>query len=308
MDHTSLFGTMKQLVEGIEASLRSRATLEDLAAASHVSKFHLHRAFRRITGYSVMNYVRSRKLAASLQELLGSGLRIADIAQEYGFEHHQSYIRAFKREFGMTPQEFRGGQSPLSIVEKIDPGEWEEAGAGLIIKPQIMVKPAFRLVGVRQWVDEADNRLHQSANRAGQEFFFRERHRVPYPVNPDVYIGLTRVPEEYKGVTSYMPSLEVSRLEDIPEGMTADTVPAHKYAVFKYIGMHGPEQVSSATLSYLWQYVFRDWMPRFDRGKADRLSFERIDSGIADEHYCEVELYYPLERLASANHSIRLSF
>lgn len=297
MDHNSLFCTMQQLVEDIEESLRSKTTLDELSVTSYVSKFHLHRAFRRTTGFSLMDYVRSRKLAASLEELLGSRLRISDIAQEFGFEHHQSYIRAFKKEFGMTPAEFRQGQSPVNIVDKIDPEEWGEVGQGLIIKPQIVIKPAFRLVGIRSWIVEEENRHHQTANLAGQDFFFRERHRIPHVVNPDVYIGLTRVPDDYKGGSSYMPSLEVSQLGEIPKGMAADTVPSQKYAVFKYIGLHGPEQVSSATLGSLWEYIFRVWMPRFDLGKAERLSFERIDTGLADEHFCEVDLYYPLLKL-----------
>lgn len=297
MDHNSLFRTMTQLVEDIEESLRSKTTLDDLTASTFVSKYHLHRAFRKITGYSVMNYVRSRKLVASLQELLCSNLRVADIAQEFGFEHHQSYIRAFKREFGMTPMEFRDNQIPINIVDKIDPNEWGEAGQGLIIKPQIVIKPAFRLVGIRHWIDEEENCRSQSANHAGQDFFFHERHRIPHSVNPDVYIGLTRVPSEYTGGSYYMPALEVSHLDELPKGMEADTVPAHKYAVFKYVGLHGPEQVSSATLGCLWEYIFRVWMPRIDTEKAERLSFERIDTSLADEHYCEVELYYPIQRL-----------
>lgn len=297
MELKPLFHIMQQLVEDIEGSLRSKTTLEELTASSYVSKFHLHRVFRRITGYSLMNYVRSRKLAVSLQDLLCSGLRVTDIAQEFGFDHHQSYIRAFKKEFGMTPAVFREGRRPAVIVDKLDPAEWGEVGQGLLIKPEIVVKPAFRLVGVRTWIVEEENARNQTANREGTEFFFRERHRIPHAVNPGVYFGLTRLPDEEKGGSYYMPSLEVSRLEVLPEGMVADRVPAHKYAVFKYIGLHGPELVSSATLCSLWSYIFRVWMPRIEKQNPDRMSFERIDTAVADAHYCEVELYYPLQRL-----------
>ncbi|WP_058302827.1 AraC family transcriptional regulator [Gorillibacterium timonense] len=289
--------TLQRLIEDVEATLRSKTSLDELVEQACVSKYHLHRVFRRVTGYSLMDYVRSRKLAASLDDLLRTGLRVADIAQEFGFDHHQSYIRAFRKEFGMTPAEFRRGRSTVAIVDKLDPAEWGKVGEGVVIKPSIVIKPAFRLVGIRSWIVEEENTRSQTANIAGVDFFYHERHRVLHAVNPDVYIGLTRLPDEGAIGSFYMPSLEVSRVDEIPNGMEADFVSAQKYAVFKYIGLHGPEKVSSATLRDIWRYIFQVWMPQMDLGQGERMSFERIDASLADEHYCEVELFYPLQRI-----------
>jgi AraC family transcriptional regulator len=44
---------------------------------------------------------------ASLERLLGTNCKLLDIALEYGFEYEQSYLRSFKREFGVTPGKFR---------------------------------------------------------------------------------------------------------------------------------------------------------------------------------------------------------
>lgn len=292
-----LWHSLNQLIEDIEANLRSKTSLDGLTKDCYLSKFHLHRVFRRLSGHSLMHYVRSRKLAESLQDLLGSDLRVADVAQEFGFEHHQSYIRAFKKEFGVTPAEFREGRRSVSVVDPIDTAEWVRFSGGLMTKPRIVVKPAFLLVGVRSWIVQEENRCRQTANAAGVDFFQRERYRIPYTVDPGVYIGLTRVPELDEGGTYYMPSLEVSHLPpELPGGMTAERVAAQKYAVFTYVGMHPPEQVSSATLGELWTYIFSEWMPRTKRGHTERMSFERIDTAQAGPGYCEVELYYPLQR------------
>jgi AraC family transcriptional regulator len=81
---------------------------------------HLHRIFKALTDKKLMNYVMSRKLASSIRELLNSNLRIIDIANEYGIEYEQSYIRAFIREYEISPDEFRKKGLQLQITDKID--------------------------------------------------------------------------------------------------------------------------------------------------------------------------------------------
>ncbi len=51
--------------------------------------------------------------------MLASDFRIADIAAEYGYEFPQTYINAFKREYGMTPFQWKKSGKPLAITEKV---------------------------------------------------------------------------------------------------------------------------------------------------------------------------------------------
>ncbi|HHW09397.1 MAG TPA: helix-turn-helix transcriptional regulator [Firmicutes bacterium] len=99
--------TFQRTIEYIEKNIKNNISLDDLAKASYMSKFHLSRVFQSITGYPPIEYARARKLTCSLNELIHTDRKISDIAQEYGFDHEQSYIRAFKRHFGMTPAQFR---------------------------------------------------------------------------------------------------------------------------------------------------------------------------------------------------------
>lgn len=48
-----------------------------------------------------MEYVQSRKLTSSLNELLSTNMRIIDIGLNYGFDYEQSYIRAFRRNLAL---------------------------------------------------------------------------------------------------------------------------------------------------------------------------------------------------------------
>lgn len=173
MKQNSLQHTVGELVEYIEGHARSRLTLDQLASAAGLSKFHLHRMFRKLTRRGIMEYVRSRQLAQSLADLVNTRLRVEDIAQEYGFEHCQSYIRSFKNEFGITPAKFREGHTPVRIVEKLDLNSAcvSPDGKSMMVRPKIIALPAFHLVGVKHVVGIEDNMVNQTANALEKCFF-----------------------------------------------------------------------------------------------------------------------------------------
>lgn len=63
-----------------EAHLRSRLTVADLAKAAGISAFHLQRGFRIITGFSLGEYVRNRRLYCATLEIANTERSILDIA------------------------------------------------------------------------------------------------------------------------------------------------------------------------------------------------------------------------------------
>jgi len=78
-----------------------------LAKKYSLSYRHLQRIFKSAFKQTLADYIRSRRLAASLDDLLKTNLKLFDIALEYGFGYEQTYIRAFKREYGITPSHLR---------------------------------------------------------------------------------------------------------------------------------------------------------------------------------------------------------
>ena len=78
-----------------------------LAERYALSERHLRRMFKFAFKQSLGGYIRSRRLKASLDDLLKTDSNILDIALKYGFCYEQSYRNAFKREFRMTPGNFR---------------------------------------------------------------------------------------------------------------------------------------------------------------------------------------------------------
>ena len=81
--------------------------LDDLAAAMHYSKYHLHHLFSDTAGISPGEYILRRRLTRAARQLTGTGASILDIALSCGYESRQAFTSAFKDAYHCTPDRFR---------------------------------------------------------------------------------------------------------------------------------------------------------------------------------------------------------
>jgi len=98
---------LKNVLIDIEKGVRDGINSDTIAKKHALSESHLQRLFKMTFNQPLGFYIRTYKLAESIDDLLNTDLKIVDIALGYGFEYEQSYIRAFKREFGITPGKLR---------------------------------------------------------------------------------------------------------------------------------------------------------------------------------------------------------
>ncbi len=91
----------------IESHLAAPLTLDDVAGVAGVSRFHLVRAFATATGFSVMRYVRARRLSKAAQALAAGAPDILSLALDADYSSHEAFTRAFRDHFGVTPEMVR---------------------------------------------------------------------------------------------------------------------------------------------------------------------------------------------------------
>ncbi len=105
----------------IENQFDEPFSLDDVACASGVSRYHLIRAFGKATNISVMQYVKRRRLTEAAKSLASSDQDIISVAITAGYQSHEAFTRAFRSEFGLQPSRVRncGGLSKLSLLEPI---------------------------------------------------------------------------------------------------------------------------------------------------------------------------------------------
>jgi len=82
-------------------------TMEALAEISEMSIPHIHAQFKKNLGISPHQYILSRRLQRARNMLAGSSLSIKEISFECGFSNIESFYRAFKKYFEITPGDYR---------------------------------------------------------------------------------------------------------------------------------------------------------------------------------------------------------
>ncbi|WP_151736215.1 AraC family transcriptional regulator ['Paenibacillus yunnanensis' Narsing Rao et al. 2020] len=294
MDHY-LLETIKRTTDYIEDHLLAEdLCLDQIARQVNVSKFHLLRIWKGATATGIMEYVRRRRIAESLGDLLKPVSGIAWIADKYGFGSERSYNRVFKEEFGCTPGRWRKTPSPLNILDRFNADFMSTAGEGLVFFRSVRILPAFSLAGPEYRIDAGDNQLNGTAVKCGVDFFFNQRLDIIGPVRKNVYYGFTSVPEPEDGYSFYQPSLQIDQTSIIPSYMKQRQVQPHKYGVFTYIGTHRPEELSPQALESIWNVVFNRWMPTVRMELREKFSFEYLDYSKCSRQYCECDFYYPI--------------
>lgn len=98
----------QSLVEYIEKNLEGNLSLEHLAEVFYVSKYHIAHTFKDHTGLSIHQYITKKRLTACREAILG-GSEITQAYLMFGFGDYSSFYRAFKKEYGISPREFRRG-------------------------------------------------------------------------------------------------------------------------------------------------------------------------------------------------------
>jgi AraC family transcriptional regulator len=241
-----------ELVESLNAALQylEKHLLDETDSAKAarnvgLSRFYLERTFTALTGMSVSEYIRARRLTLAAQELLAGDQKVIDLALRFGYDTPESFSKAFSRFHGVTPSSARRMstllrcQNPLVISIKME-------GAN-IMNYKIEQMDAFTVVGAEQMF-HMDTSV-QEIPKFWESFFQQGLHEKVCPM-----LGICFDADE-KGNFPYMIAEELKLGMVAPEGMTTREVPAHLWARFSCVGPM-PGAIQSMT-----KQIYSEWLP-----------------------------------------------
>ncbi len=281
------------LVDLIEDNIKNNIDLELVSDKVGLSKFYLERMFKSITGKSLIAYIRERKLSKSASDLLRTNLRIIDIASDYHYEQEQSYIRAFRQMFQITPYQFRKQRKELEIATKLDMNILGNTGQGLVVKPRMCLKSEFYLQGIVNEIVHSVNYDESICTANAKEWVNKYLPTVSNSINKDVYYGYVKYTEHSEYSDYYATCVEIKERANVREPMVQYTIPTHEYAVFRYIGFHSPYEITFKTLYELYNAIDL-WIEKSSYRQAAQFHFEKLDLSISSDDYCELDIYYPI--------------
>ncbi|HEV3164500.1 MAG TPA: AraC family transcriptional regulator [Isosphaeraceae bacterium] len=245
----------------VESYSRTQITLEDISQACKVSPFHLTRTFAATMGISLMRYVRGRRLTEAARSLAQGADDILRVALNAGYGSHEAFTRAFRDQFGLTPEKVRdqGHLNNLSLVEAILMTPTPTAD---IAPARFETKDSVQYAGlVERYACEAPQGI------AGQWQRFS-----PYLGRLSGQVGKVAYGVVYNFDSDsnfdYMCGVEHQKTAPVPEGLQALQVPRQKYAVFVH-----PGHVAGirGTLSAIWS----KWLPESGHQAAEAPTLER---------------------------------
>lgn len=99
------------ICEYINEHLEEDLSLDSLASFFYVSKYHISHVFKDNMGIPLHQYILKKRLHASKNAIL-SDHPISHVYQQYGFRDYTSFFRAFKKEYGVSPKEYKEQHHP----------------------------------------------------------------------------------------------------------------------------------------------------------------------------------------------------
>lgn len=92
------------LIEYINRNLMTISSLDEISAHFYLSKTHLNRKFKSITGSTVWDYIIAKRLIIA-KDMLTSGWKPNVVSEKCGYLEYSSFYRAYKAQFGVSPKD-----------------------------------------------------------------------------------------------------------------------------------------------------------------------------------------------------------
>lgn len=93
---------VEQLLKYINRNLSENLSIDQLAERFFFSKYHMMRKFKNETGYTIHNYITSKRLLLA-RSLINEGTPVMKAAQMSGFNDYTTFVRSYKKQFGNAP-------------------------------------------------------------------------------------------------------------------------------------------------------------------------------------------------------------
>ncbi|KIL37621.1 AraC family transcriptional regulator [Cohnella kolymensis] len=293
--------SIQKTIEHIELHLGDSLSLHELAEITGFSDYHFHRVFQTMVGDPVMEYVRKRRLARAAREVANLDKRIVDIALDHGFQTHETFTRAFKKLFGMTPGEYRksGIRTPAYPKADVLSRRFNPYLGGIRMDYRIVTKPAFKLIGYELRTTSEEGQNNKEIPAFWQRYLEeRKGERIPNAVHKDsvVELGLCTDFEMDTSRFSYIIGMEAEHFGNVPEDLVCREFPEATYAVFTTPKARHEDFVSS--IQSTWMTIFGEWFPHSGYEHSGGPEFEWYDERChQDKHeLLQIDIYIPVKK------------
>jgi len=264
----------------IESHFSEDPSLGEIASVAGVSPFHLARLFQSMTGWSVVRYMRARRLTEAARLLAAGAPDILDVALGTGYSSHEAFTRAFGEQFNLSPMELRerGTVTGLALVE---PLRTVDGPLIALDEPRLMSDGTRFIAGLgcRYTTDTT-----QGIPAQWQRLWLN--HAANLPTMRTAFGVFCNSDDE--GSYEYIAGFDVPGFARLDPALSTLRLPARDYVVATH---HGHISAIRRT----WQTFVGHWLPRSGLQVADAPDFEKYSPDFDDTTGIgDVEIWLPL--------------
>ncbi len=273
---------MNRAVEYIEDNITERLDIEKVAKIALSSAFHFQRMYHMITGITIGEYVRRRRLTLAAQDIL-SGEKIIDVAYKYGYETPEAFAKAFRKMHGISPSAAREPGICLNAYPKLNFHISIKGDKNMNYR--IIEKESFTVVGRQAKISSEDG---MNLNLV-PEFWQKCQTDGSYEwmcANAGE-LGILGVSTDLisycEGSFNYTLAIEKVK-EPLPKGYTTIDIPSAKWAVFESVG-----PVLEAAHDVV-RRIFTEWLPStgYQIECAPQIEVYPVGDMSAKDYRCEI--------------------
>jgi AraC family transcriptional regulator len=265
----------------IESHFQRDISLDEIASVGGVSRYHMSRAFTLAMGHPALRYMRGRRLTEAARSLAGGAPDILTVALEAGYNSHEAFTRAFRDQFGVTPESVRA-QHHVDNIQLVEPIKMNETLLTNLEAPRFVDAPQMLVAGLsaRYSCDAS------AAIPAQWQRFIPHLGNIPGQIGKVAY-GVVYNTDD-AGNADYLCGVQVADFSDLPSEWTRLRIPAQRYAVF-------PHRDHVSTIRRTWNTIFNKWLPESGHRVADAPELERYGedfdprTGVGD-----IEIWIPI--------------
>ena len=272
---------IQNAIEYIEDNLTEELNIQKIAEKACVSAFYFQRIFNILCGFTVGEYIRSRRLSIAAQELSKADAKVIDVAIKYGYDSPDSFTRAFTKFHGISPSAAKSKGANLKSFARVKIKLILEGGT--MIEYKIVEKAQFTVMGkVRSFdIDTSYDEIPK----------FWQEHMQSGENN--IVCGMYGICMDSDGKKiDYLIADNYLPWNEIHDGYETRVIPAGTWAVFPCRGAL-PKSLQDVNTK-----IWSEWLPSCKEYKlAGNYNVEMYTppQENPDDYYCEI--WVPVEKI-----------
>ena len=311
--------SLRKAIEYMEEHLLADIGAREVADAVHISPFYFQKGFKIVTGYSIGEYMRNRRLYLAGLDVIkggdtsqGSTLhkgrnnvyaeeKIIDLAYKYGYDTPESFTRAFSRFHGVSPVRLREQPYRIRVFLPLTVEISIKGGNSMDFK--IEKRESMRMIGFKRTFsyDTSYQEIPKFWDEFCAQYCGKDCRYDDVPNREEIRQTIAEcMVGEFGVCLDDIGDGEQFRYYiagayqggEVPEGMKVIEIPASEWAKFKCTG------AMPQTLQTVNTRIFSEWLPgNREFEMAFPLNIEWYSGGDTGSGDYESAIWIPVKRL-----------